>query len=271
MGLLKRFRSTTKSSMPTSEPDAPVLELRDVFGGYGGGLVLNGVSLLVPSGTIVVIIGANGAGKSTVLKTVFGILRPQSGGVFFRGLDVSGMRSLDRIRLGMGYCAQGRCNFPRMTVRENLQVAGFSYKGRAEIQDRIAELSELFPMIRMRLDECVGNLSGGQQQIVELGMAMMTCPSLLLIDEPSIGLAPLIVTEVLSFIRTINEQGVTVLMVEQNARRALGVSDTGVVLERGKVRMERSAAEMLADESVRREYLGGRRKRTGGDELSQPG
>jgi branched-chain amino acid transport system ATP-binding protein len=245
------------------------LDLQDVFGGYGSGLVLNGVSLTVQSGKVVAIIGANGAGKSTVLKTVFGILRPQSGGVFFHGLNVSAMRPLDRIRLGMAYCPQGRCNFPRMTVQENLQVAGFSCKSRTDIQQRIAELSGLFPIIGTRQHDYVGNMSGGQQQIVELAMAMMTRPSLLLVDEPSIGLAPLVVSEVLSFIRSINERGVTVVMVEQNARRALGVSDIGVVLERGKVRMERGAAEMLTDENVRREYLGGRRGRVGGDELPE--
>lgn len=247
--------------MPISASDGALLTLRGVEAGYGEGLILRGVTLGVPRNKIVTLIGANGAGKSTVLKTTFGILRPVRGGVLFDGKDITAISTIERLRLGISYCAQGRCNFPNMTVRENLEMGAYQRTDAVGVTETIAELLELFPLLREREREYVGNLSGGQQQVVEMAMALVMRPTLLLVDEPSIGLAPLIVDEVFKYIRTINQAGVTVLMVEQNARRALAASDVGVVLELGRVLLEQPAHDMLNNEEVRRHYLGGTKAR----------
>ncbi len=245
--------------MPTSGSRPPLLAFNDVEVGYGDRPVLRGVDLAVPAGQIVTVIGANGAGKSTLLKAAFGILRPSAGSVKFNGVDVSDTSSIDRLRQGMAYCPQGRCNFPQMSVVENLELGGYQLRDRKALARNIDDLLSRFPFLAENRRSIVGNLSGGQQQIVELAMSLVLRPTLLLIDEPSIGLAPRIVTEVFEHITRINEHGVTVLMVEQNARRALGVSNMGVVLELGRVVVADSAASMLGDEAIRRHYLGAQR------------
>jgi branched-chain amino acid transport system ATP-binding protein len=242
--------------MRTSEPDTVLLALDDVEAGYGESLVLRGVTLRVPHQRVVTLIGANGAGKSTVLKTVFGILRPTRGAVRFAGHDITALSTIERLRRGIAYCPQGRCNFPNMTVRENLEMGAYQRPDAAGVKATIAELLALFPLLREKEREYVGNLSGGQQQVVEMAMALVMKPRLLLVDEPSIGLSPILVEEVFEHIRVINQRGVTVLMVEQNARRALAASDIGIVLELGRVRLQQPAQDMLDNEEVRRHYLG---------------
>ena len=252
--------------MPISESDprsnSDFFALRGVEAGYGESLILHGVTLELPHHGIMTLIGANGAGKSTVLKTAFGILRPVRGHVVFDGRDVTTTGSIARLRLGIAYCPQGRCNFPNMTVRENLEMGAYQRRDREGVGSTIAELLDLFPLLRDREREYVGNLSGGQQQIVEMAMSLVMKPKLLLIDEPSIGLSPVMVEEVFEHIHAINRAGVTILMVEQNARRALASSDIGVVLELGRVLLEQPARDMLNNEEVRRHYLGGTRSRT---------
>ncbi|HXX39114.1 MAG TPA: ABC transporter ATP-binding protein [bacterium] len=243
------------------KPNGSFFALRGVEAGYGESLILHGVTLEVPHNGIMTLIGANGAGKSTVLKTAFGILRPVRGHIVFDGRDVTATSSIARLRLGIAYCPQGRCNFPNMTVRENLEMGAYQRRDHEGVARTIAELLDLFPLLRDREREYVGNLSGGQQQVVEMAMSLVMKPKLLLIDEPSIGLSPVMVEDVFEHIRTINRAGVTILMVEQNARRALASSDIGVVLELGRVLLEQPADEMLNNEDVRRHYLGGTRVR----------
>lgn len=247
--------------MPTSESEATLLSLKSVEAGYGENLILHGITLSVPRNAIVTLIGANGAGKSTVLKTVFGILRTVSGMILFEGKDITSTTSIERLRLGIAYCSQGRCNFPRMTVRENLEMGAYQRTDSLMVKEAISQLLALFPLLRAREHEYAGNLSGGQQQIVEMAMALVMRPKLLLIDEPSIGLSPMMVDEVFGYIQTIRREGITILMVEQNARRALAASDIGVVLELGRIRLEQSAQDMLNNDEVRRHYLGSARVR----------
>jgi branched-chain amino acid transport system ATP-binding protein len=250
--------------MPTSASEAPLLALNNVGAGYGESLILHGINLHVRRNAIVTLIGANGAGKSTVLRTVFGILKPAQGTILFEGRDITATTSIRRLRLGIAYCSQGRCNFPRMTVRENLEMGAYQRVDSVVVKETIARLLALFPLLRAKEREYAGNLSGGQQQILEMAMALVMEPKLLLIDEPSIGLSPMMVDEVFEYIRTIRQEGVTILMVEQNARRALAASDIGIVLELGRIRLEQPAREMLNNDEVQRHYLGSARGRTEG-------
>jgi branched-chain amino acid transport system ATP-binding protein len=229
--------------------------MRDVEAGYGDAPILRGISLRVRQGVITTLIGANGAGKSTVLRTVFGILRPTRGAICYQGADITRSPSTARLRAGIAYCPQGRCNFPMMTIQENLEMGAY-VRADKEIGADIERLLTLFPLLRQYRTELAGNLSGGQQQILEMAMALMPRPKLLLIDEPSLGLSPIMLKQVFDYIVEINRVGVTVLMVEQNARQALAISHWGVALELGQVLLEDTGEAILANEEIRRRYLG---------------
>lgn len=241
--------------MPTSAPDQFLLTMDDVEAGYGEIPVLREISLAVREGMITTLIGANGAGKSTVLRTIFGTIQPTHGAILYRGRDITRTSSTSRLRSGITYCPQGRCNFPAMTIQENLEMGAYTRSDK-EVGADIEALLDRFPLLRQNRHELAGNLSGGQQQILEMAMALMPRPALLLIDEPSLGLSPIMLRQVFEHVVEINRAGVTVLMVEQNARQALAISHYGVVLELGTVLLEDTGNAILENEEIRRRYLG---------------
>jgi ABC-type branched-subunit amino acid transport system ATPase component len=236
--------------------DPTLLALTDVRAGYAEVEVLRGVSLRVQTGHIVSIIGANGAGKSTLLRTVFGMVRPHAGTIVFSGKDITGARPTEVLRNGVGYVPQGRCNFPAMSVHENLEMGAY-LRDDARVAGDIEATIARFPMLGDKRRAPAGTLSGGQQQILEMAMALLLRPRLLLVDEPSLGLDPKMVEQVFQTIVRINEEGTTVLMVEQNAKKALGVSHRAFVLELGRNRFEGTGQDLLDDPEVRQHYLGG--------------
>jgi branched-chain amino acid transport system ATP-binding protein len=239
------------------DDNLPLAELQSLFTGYIKDVdVLKGVSLTIPRGTITCIIGANGAGKSTVLKVLFGYLAARKGSIHFEGKDVTGWRPQRAIRSGIAYVAQGRCNFPNMSVRENIEVGGYTRQD-DQLANDIEALMDQFPILRDKAREMAGNLSGGQQQILEMAMGLINRPQLLLIDEPTLGLSPKLFSEVFHHIIRIKDEGITVLMVEQNAAQALEISDYAFVLRLGENWMEGPAEEILHDPTVREHYLGG--------------
>jgi branched-chain amino acid transport system ATP-binding protein len=228
-----------------------VLELRDVHTYYGKIHALQGINLEVRRGEIVTLIGANGAGKTTTLKTISGLLHPSSGAVRFEGRDVSHTPPHQLVRDGIGQAPEGRRIFSRLTVRENLQMGGYTRTAR-EVAENIEKVLALFP----RLAERAGTLSGGEQQMLAIGRALMAQPTVLLLDEPSLGLSPILIQQIFKIIREINASGTTVLLVEQNALQALEVADRGYVLQTGRVILADTAANLAANEDVRRAYLG---------------
>lgn len=240
------------------ENDEILLELVNVHSGYGEIEVLKGISIRVRQGEIVSIIGANGAGKSTLLKTIFGIIQPTRGEMNFIGEEISHQSCGERLKHGLAYVPEGRSNFPAMTVQENLEMGAYTRSDSKQIQADINDLCSRFPILKEKRFKEAGNLSGGQQQMVEIAMAMMLKPKLLLIDEPTLGLAPILVTEVFNLIEEINASGTTILLVEQNAKRALEISDYAFVFELGRIRVEGSAQELAQNEEVIQAYLGER-------------
>jgi ABC-type branched-subunit amino acid transport system ATPase component len=236
--------------------DRTLLELHSVVAGYEEVEVLRGVSLAVREGEIACIIGANGAGKSTLLRTVFGMVVPRAGGIRFAGEEIAGWSPTHVLRRGLGYVPQGRCNFPAMSVEENLEMGAYLRRD-ARVRDDIEALLARFPMLGAKRREPAGTLSGGQQQILEMAIALLLQPRLLMVDEPSLGLDPRMVEIVFDTILAINREGTTVLMVEQNAKKALSVSQRGFVLELGRNRFEGTGADLLENPDVRRHYLGG--------------
>jgi branched-chain amino acid transport system ATP-binding protein len=233
-----------------------LLELSDVVAGYEEVEVLRGVSLAVRAGEIVCIIGANGAGKSTLLRTVFGMVQPREGTIRFAGEDIARRSSLEVLRRGIGYVPQGRCNFPAMSVEENLEMGAYLRRD-ARVRGDIEALLARFPMLATKRRDLAGTLSGGQQQILEMAIALLLNPRLLMVDEPSLGLDPRMVEIVFDTLLAINREGTTVLMVEQNAKKALSVSHRGFVLELGRNRFEGTGRELLDNRDVRQHYLGG--------------
>ena len=236
--------------------DGTLLELREVVAGYEEVEVLRGVSLAVRAGEIVCIIGANGAGKSTLLRTVFGMVPPRAGAISFAGQDIARRSSLEVLRRGIGYVPQGRCNFPAMSVEENLEMGAYLRRD-ARVRGDIEALLARFPMLATKRREPAGALSGGQQQILEMAIALLLNPRLLMVDEPSLGLDPRMVEIVFDTLLAINRDGTTILMVEQNAKKALSVSHRGFVLELGRNRFEGTGRELLDNPDVRQHYLGG--------------
>jgi branched-chain amino acid transport system ATP-binding protein len=238
--------------------NSPALEVRNVRAGYGDLEILRDVSLTIQRGHIVTIIGANGAGKSTLLKTLFGLLKPTAGQIVHEGEDITGWSSERILRRGIAFSPGGRANFPAMTVQENLELGAYIRSDSDNIRAEIDALCRRFPLLQEKRHTAIGNLSGGQQQLVEIAMALMLNPRLMLIDEPTIGLAPLMVEEIFRIIQEINAEGTTMVLVEQNAKRALEISDYGFVLELGRIRYQGSAGELSSFEEVYRAYLGER-------------
>jgi len=235
--------------------DEVLLELRDVHTFYGRIHALHGVSLQVKRGEIVTLIGANGAGKTTTLKTISGILHPREGSVWFDGRDITKSAAHELVRAGIGHAPEGRRIFSRLSVLENLQMGAFTRKP-AEAKAGIERVLEMFPRLKERISQRGGSLSGGEQQMLAIGRALMARPRVLLLDEPSLGLAPILVQQIFSIIQEINAAGTTILLVEQNALQALNVAHRGYVLQTGQVLLADTAKNLAANEDVRRAYLG---------------
>lgn len=231
-----------------------LLELRGMHVFYGAIEALKGIDLTVRKGEIVALLGGNGAGKTTTLRTISGMLQPRVGEVLYRGERIDGIKSHELVQFGIGHVPEGRRVFATMTVRENLEMG--AYKFNSVDSADLDRAFTLFPRLAERRSQLAGTLSGGEQQMLAIGRALMGRPELLLLDEPSMGLAPLIVQQIFEIIEEINKQGTTVLLVEQNATQALGLADRGYVLETGAVAMSGPASELLSDTRIRAAYLG---------------
>ncbi|HLR77594.1 MAG TPA: ABC transporter ATP-binding protein [Burkholderiaceae bacterium] len=233
-----------------------MLKLQNIHTHYGAIEALHDVSVEVTEGEIVTLIGANGAGKTTLLMTVCGNPRATSGTILFEGQDITQSSTHDIMRQGIAISPEGRRVFPDLTVLENLQMGGF-FLSKQEIAEGVEHVYELFPRLRERATQRAGTMSGGEQQMLAIGRALMTRPKLLLLDEPTLGLAPLIIAQIFEIIKTIREEGVTVFLVEQNAHKALQIADRGYVLENGKVVLADTGQNLLSNDDVRKAYLGG--------------
>jgi len=233
-----------------------LLEMSDIHAGYGKIEILRGVSLKVETGRVVSIIGPNGAGKSTMFKALFGLLRVTSGSVLFEGRDVTNLPPRELLAAGIALVPQGRNVFPLMSVDQNLRLGAYIREKGQELEDDIARVYETFPMLRDARSKRAADLSGGQQQMLEMGRAMLLSPKLLLLDEPTLGLAPIVFKEIFRMIERLREQGQTILMVEQNAAQALEISDYAYVLELGRNKFEGTGEDIRRDERIRRLYLG---------------
>ena len=233
-----------------------LLKVEDINVYYGAIHAVKGVSFEVAEGDVVSLIGANGAGKSTILKTVSGLLRSRTGSITFQGQNIGLMPPHKMVSQGMAHVPEGRRIFLQMTVEENLEMGGYSRPG-SEIDPGIARVYEQFPRLKERRRQVAGTLSGGEQQMLAMGRALMSSPKLLMLDEPSMGPAPILVDQIFEIIQGLHKDGVTILLVEQNAQMALSVADRGYVLETGRIRKTAPASALLADEDVKKAYLGG--------------
>lgn len=233
-----------------------MLTIRDLHVSYGAIHAIHGISLTVEDGEIVSLIGANGAGKTTILHTITGLKKASSGTIEYDGHDLLKIRPCDIITLGMAHVPEGRHIFPVMTVAENLEMGAYIKNNRDEIQEKMKEVFERFPRLRERRKQLAGTLSGGEQQMLAVGRALMSSPKILLMDEPSMGLSPLLVKEIFKIIQEVHRQGITVLLVEQNAKMALSIADRAYVLETGDITIWGDAKELLKDDRVRKAYLG---------------
>jgi branched-chain amino acid transport system ATP-binding protein len=234
-----------------------LLEVENLVARYGRITALSGISLHVDEGEVVALIGANGAGKTTALRAISGLIRPASGRIVFDGTDLHGRPPHAIVRLGIGHAPEGRRVFPRMTVRENLELGAYTRSSKREVAEDTEHMLDTFPRLRERLDQKAGTMSGGEQQMLAIGRALMGRPRLLLLDEPSLGLSPLFVQTIFSVIRDISARGTTILLIEQNATQALAVADRGYVLEVGAVTHEDTSANLSASPAVQAAYLGG--------------
>ena len=234
-----------------------LLELRDVHTYYGNIHALKGISLTVEEGEIVTLIGANGAGKSTTLKTISGLLRPRHGEVTFDGERIDGIPAHGIVAKGICQAPEGRRIFPRMTVRENLEMGAFQRAKGAELASDFERVYTLFPRLKERIGQNGGTLSGGEQQMLAIGRALMARPNVLLLDEPSMGLAPILVEQIFEIIKDINAAGTTILLVEQNALMALGIAKRGYILQTGEIVLEDAADKLIVNPEVQKAYLGG--------------
>lgn len=233
-----------------------MLELNDVNVYYGAVHALKGINIKVNKGEIVTLIGANGAGKTTTLKTISGILKPKVGRILFKGNDLNKVSAGDIVSVGISHVPEGRRVFSDMSVMENLEMGAYIRKDKDGIKKDYEKVFEMFPRLLERKKQMAGTLSGGEQQMLAMGRALMSRPKLLLLDEPSMGLAPLVVKQIFEIIKDINKTGTTVLLVEQNASMALNIADRGYVIQNGYVQMEGKASDLLNDESVKSAYLG---------------
>jgi branched-chain amino acid transport system ATP-binding protein len=239
----------------------PLLDIRDLHAGYGKAEVLHGIDLHADAGQVITVIGPNGAGKTTLLNTLMGLL-PTRGQMFYRGEDISAFTLEERVMMGIALVPEKRELFSTMTVEDNLELGGFRQmrKGNRQWRSRMDDVYDLFPRLKERRLQEAGTLSGGERQMLAVGRSLMSSPDVLMLDEPSLGLAPLIVKEIFSIIETLRKTGVTIVLVEQNARAALAVADYGYVLEMGEVSLHGPAAELAQDSRVIDTYLGAARK-----------
>ena len=235
----------------------PMLKIDNIDVYYGAIHALKGISLTVNKGEIVTLIGANGAGKSTALRTISGLLKPKNGKISFEGQEITGVKAHEIVKLGISQVPEGRRIFTEMTVMENLDMGAFTRKDKDGIKDDLAQVFKRFPRLEERRDQLAGTLSGGEQQMLAMGRALMSRPNLLLLDEPSMGLAPLLIKEIFHIIEDINKTGTTVLLVEQNANMALSIANRAYVLETGRITLAGDAKKLAASEDVRKAYLGG--------------
>jgi ABC-type branched-subunit amino acid transport system ATPase component len=234
-----------------------MLTISGLYAGYGGGDVLRGVNLTVADGSVTCVVGPNGAGKSTLLKIVSGLLKPRVGSVSFRGAEIGGATPRKILQAGIVQVMQSRNLFPELTVRENVELGGFLLRDAGLVRNRLAEVADQFPIVAQRAGDRAGQLSGGQQRMVEFARALMLDPALVVLDEPSMGLEPRSAALMYASIKRMSETGRTILLVEQNVRVGLGLADHGVVMETGRVRLEGTGAEILANPQMRALYLGG--------------
>jgi len=234
-----------------------MLEIKDLHVSYGGIQALRGVSLNVPDGKIVTLIGANGAGKSTLMRTISGLVKAQSGSILWNGQELLGKPIDQIVASGIAMSPEGRRVFADLTVLENLKIGAYLRKDKAETEKDLEWVYSLFPRLKERRKQLAGTMSGGEQQMLAMGRALMSNASMLMLDEPSMGLSPLLVQEIFDIIQNVHKEGMTILLVEQNAQMALSVADRAYVLETGRVVMEGTGAELLTNERVRSAYLGG--------------
>ena len=232
------------------------IEFDDVVAGYKDFMILNNLSFKAAKGSITLLLGPNGAGKSTALKALFGLLKPRQGRILLDGKDISGASQKELLALGVAFVPQGRNLFGQLTVYENLELGGITL-GMKTTHERIPEVLEFFPRVKERMNSLASSLSGGEQKQLEIGRALLLRPKVILIDEPSIGLSPLVVLDVFRLLRKLADQGTTVLMVEQNVKSALKVSDFAIALESGRLVLHKPAHELLADPNIERLFLGG--------------
>jgi branched-chain amino acid transport system ATP-binding protein len=240
----------------TSTNGGPILELTDVHTYYGSIQALKGITLDVREGEVVTLLGANGAGKSTTLRSINGLNRPRQGAIRFRGRDITTVPAHEIVKRGIAQSPEGRRLFPRMSVTENLEMGAFQRSDRAGIREDMERVFDLFPRLKERRGQHAGTMSGGEQQMCAIGRALMARPTLLLLDEPSLGLAPIFVERIFEIIKTINEQGTSILLVEQNALMALEAANRGYVLETGRIVLADQAEALKTNEQVRKTYLG---------------
>ncbi|OQB00047.1 MAG: High-affinity branched-chain amino acid transport ATP-binding protein LivF [Spirochaetes bacterium ADurb.Bin218] len=233
-----------------------MLKIEGLTVNYGGIKALKGIDMDVPEGKIITLVGANGAGKSTTLRSVVGLTKITSGKIYYQGQNITGKNTVDIVRSGIVLVPEGRRIFPNLTVYENLVLGGYCEKNKKIFDERLEHVCTVFPRLKERLKQKAGTFSGGEQQMLALGRALMANPKLLMLDEPSLGLAPLIVKNIFEIIQTINKSGVTVLLIEQNAKAALEIADYGYVLETGNIVLKGSGVELLSNENVRKAYLG---------------
>ena len=243
------------ASPPSANGDL-ILELRDIHTYYGAIHALKGISLEVRRGEIVTLLGANGAGKSTTLRSINGLQRPREGSILFNGRDITQAPPHEIVKGGIAQSPEGRRLFPRMTVTENLEMGAFQRTDKAAIKEDMEHVFELFPRLRERRSQKAGTMSGGEQQMCAMGRALMARPTLLLLDEPSLGLAPIFVERIFEIVKTINDEGTSILLVEQNALMALDHASRGYVMETGRIALADTAAALKTNEQVRKTYLG---------------
>ena len=233
-----------------------LLEVKDIQVYYGMIQALKGISFEVNQGEVVALIGANGAGKTTTLHTITGLLRAKSGQILFNGKEISKVPAHKIVTMGMAHVPEGRRVFANMTVLQNLKMGAYTRSDKGEIEESIQKVYQHFPRLKERQNQISGTLSGGEQQMLAMGRALMSKPNIILMDEPSMGLSPIFVNEIFEIIKEVNQDGTTVLLVEQNAKKALSIADRAYVLETGKVTLEGAASDLLHDESVQKAYLG---------------
>ena len=238
-----------------SENQLPLLKVNNLHVYYGAIHAIKGITLEVNEGEIVTLIGANGAGKSTTLNTIVGLLKPRQGSIAFAGMPVDGISASKMVYRGLSLCPEGRRIFQQMTVKDNLVMGGFS-RPNEELQESMEHVYSFFPRLKEREKQIAGTLSGGEQQMLAMGRALMSKPKLMMLDEPSMGLAPILVDQIFDIIRELHSSGVTILLVEQNAQMALSVADRAYVLETGTISMSGDAQDLLQNDDVRKAYLG---------------